>query len=96
MVERKVKVTVLQLEIEHPKGWKPLQIVTELVDIVNVVTDDTDLRICGAVDVAEPVCRNCGTVLKYAGAQTWIDGTQGDVCWNTDEPHHPHGLAAAK
>ena len=34
-------------------------------------------------------CRDCGLTVKHVGDGVWIDHTQGDCCWQTNEPHRP-------
>ena len=34
-------------------------------------------------------CRDCGLPIKHVGDGVWIDHTQGDCCWQTNEPHRP-------
>ena len=34
-------------------------------------------------------CRDCGLTVKHAGNGVWIDHTQNDCCWQTNEPHRP-------
>lgn len=34
-------------------------------------------------------CKDCGQVIKHAGNNVWIDHTQGDCCYITNESHQP-------
>jgi len=34
-------------------------------------------------------CQSCRTEIKHVGDGVWIDSTQGDCCWVTNEPHLP-------
>ena len=34
-------------------------------------------------------CVDCGLQIKHVGENVWIDNTQGDCCYVTDETHRP-------
>lgn len=59
-------------------------------------TDSNRNAACGAggshkpaysAEAEEPTCLDCGTDLFYVGDHIWIDKSQGDCCWETNEPH---------
>ena len=34
-------------------------------------------------------CVDCGLQIKHVGENVWIDNTQGDCCYVTNETHRP-------
>ena len=43
----KTKTVEFRVSVEHPRRWRASKVAAELMDVVNVVTEDTPIKITG-------------------------------------------------